>query len=281
MSILPPSVRSIATVLTCLCGALLALAAAPSVAAAADTDCAVYLVQGVPKVSVDVSVDGKLVKSGVGTSAVLGPLRLPEGTHSVEFRSKTWTVRSSWLADRPSMDVVLHWPADSTTKPVVTTFTNDIGPVPAGKGRLTVAHTAVVPPADVRASGKVLFSNIGNGEFVTMVVPADTYSVDLVPTGGSTPLLGPLPLPVKAGTLTRVFAIGQPSNGSMDAIVQVLPLEQQGGKPMGSVNAGAAGLAQSTGASGHADAVQTGVIATLLLASLVGAIAGRRRHVRR
>ena len=47
----------------------------------------------------------------------------------------------------------------------------------------------------------------------------------VVPTGQKQdPLLGPLDLPVKAGALTRVFAIGQPENGSMDAVVQVLPV---------------------------------------------------------
>ena len=101
----------------------------------------------------------------------------------------------------------------------------------------------MVPPADILADGTVLFSNIANGEFVTAEVPAETYNVAVVPTGQKTdPLLGPLDLPVEAGQLTRVFAIGEPENGSMDAVVQVLPVGKAGSPAPDSVDAGEAGL---------------------------------------
>jgi hypothetical protein len=43
-----------------------------------------------------------------------------------------------------------------------------------------------------------------------VVVPAGTYSVDIVPTEMSKPLLGPLDLRVQPAKLTWVFAIGEP-----------------------------------------------------------------------
>jgi hypothetical protein len=145
--------------------------------------------------------------------------------------------------DHSSMDVVLHWPADKTAKPVVTVYTNDLRPVPADTGRITVAHTAVVPPADVRVDGKVVFANIANGEFITAEVPAGTYSVDIVPTGQhGNPVFGPVDLPVKADALTRVFAVGAPKNNGMDAVVQTFPLQQKGSPRPTQVDAGAAGL---------------------------------------
>jgi hypothetical protein len=90
-------------------------------------------------------------------------------------------------------------------------------------------------------------------------------------------------LPVKAGALTRVFAIGQPTNGSMDAIVQVLPLRQTGSKAPSQVNAGSAGMVavpavptakDSTGSFAGLAGAAAGIVA---LAGLLKFLAGRRR----
>ena len=203
----------------------------------------VYIIQGVPAATVKVSVDGKTVGAAVAAKEIIGPLTIARGSHEVSFETDDWGVSTSVNITKVSTDVVLHWPADSTDQPEATVFENDVDPVASNKARLTVAHTAVVPPADILADGAVLFSNIANGEFVTADVPAAIYTVAVVPTGQKKdPLLGPLDLPVEAGKLTRVFAIGEPSEGSMDAVVQVLPVGKAGSPAPGSVDAGAAGL---------------------------------------
>jgi hypothetical protein len=258
-------------------------AAAPSVAAASHANPPVdrvYVVQGVPGTAVNVAVDGKTVQRAVAAKAVVGPLRLTPGKHAISFSTNGWKVTSGITISHHSSDVVLHWPADTTNKPVVTVFGNDLAPVSSNKGRLTVVHAAVVPPADIRVDNKVLFANIANGQYVSAEVPGGTYSVDVVPTGQKThPLLGPVMLPVKTGVLTRVFAIGKPTNGSMDAIVQVLPLASDGSSAPGSVDAGSAGLVATPppSASHHAAvvALSGGAALALLGALLAGA---RRRH---
>ena len=263
--------------------ALSCAAAAPSVAAASSANTAVdrvYVVQGVPGTAVNVAVDGKTVRHAVAAKAVVGPLRLTPGKHTISFSTNGWKVTSGVTISHRSSDVVLHWPADPTNKPVVTVFGNDLAPVSSNKGRLTVVHAAVVPPADIRVDKKVLFANIANGQYVSAEVPGGTYSVDVVPTGQTThPLLGPVMLPVKTGVLTRVFAIGKPTNGSMDAIVQVLPLASDGSSAPGSVDAGSAGLvATPLPSSGHhafVVALSGGAALALLGALLAGA---RRRH---
>ncbi|MGI8434735.1 MAG: DUF4397 domain-containing protein [Nocardioidaceae bacterium] len=214
----------------------------------------VYIVQGVPGAKVDVSIDGDMVRHALQAKAVAGPYDLQAGTHSVRFSAEGWTVTSQVRVSSASSDVVLHWPAELARRPEVTVFDNNLKPVSNDKARLTVAHTAVVPPADIRVDGKVLFANIANGEYLTVDVPAGSYSVEVVPTGQSgNPLLGPLRLPVDAAALTRVFAIGQPRNGSMDAVVQVLPLKQTGSPAPKTVDAGSAGLAApSSSASSRA-----------------------------
>jgi hypothetical protein len=204
-----------------------------------------YVVQGAPGNAVDVRIDGKTVELAVAAKAVLGPYQLTAGNHRVEFSTNAWKVATTVTAGG-SQDVVLHWPADAIDKPVVTVYENDLAPVGTDKGRLVVAHTAVVPPADIVADGKTLFTNIANGEFVQADVPATTYQVSVVPSGGGRALLGPLDLPVQGSALTRVFAIGAPRNNSMDAVVQVIPLATTGGQAA-RADTGSAGLVRPDG----------------------------------
>lgn len=278
MSSLLPTARGAFLVTT---GAALSLVVATTLAMAAPAhakpspDLATYLIQGVPGIDVDVSIDGDVVQSGVPAKEVVGPVDLDPGRHTVEFASSEWTATSSFAAGEASQDVVLHWPADAADKPTVTVFTNDLKPVAADEARLTVAHTAVVPPADILASGEVLFSNIANGEFVTAEVPADSYSVAVVPTGGGDPLLGPVDLPVEAGSLTRVFAIGAPREGSMDAVVQVIPLEERSVSAPTSVDTGSAGLvAPGAPTARPGDEQPVGAAQALALVALLVALAG-------
>lgn len=251
-----------------------ALSAAPKAAAAK-----VFVVQGVPQSTVDVTIDGKSVRQSAAPKSIIGPLDLSRGDHTVAFKASDWEVTSDFTITAASTDVVVHWPADETEKPVVTVFSNDTSPVAAQKGRLTVAHTAVVPPADVRVDNKVLFSNIANGEFVSADVPSGAYSVDIVPTGqDGNPLFGPVSLPVRKGLLTRVFAIGEPTNNSMDAIVQTLPLHQSGTRAPDLVDAGSAGLTSTpTSLAGGAEVSSeanwplalTAIVAALVAVGLV------------
>jgi uncharacterized protein DUF4397 len=238
-----------------------------------------FLVQATPGAHVEVSLDGSVVARDVPAKDIIGPLRISPGNHVVRFDSGTWVVTASFTIAKPSTDVVLHRSAFAKPKPVVTVFDNDVTPVAPGKGRLVIAHTAVVPPADVRVDGQVLFSNIANGEFIGAVVPAKTYSADIVPTGQDDPLFGPVDVSVKAAALTRVFAIGQPTNGGMDAIVQVLPLRSSGSAQPQHVNTGSAGLVATPSEAGGRD----GGLGLLLIGLIGGPlliVILRRRIVR-
>ena len=119
-----------------------------------------------------------------------------------------------------SSDVVAHLTSDATRTGVVTVFVNDLSPVGRGKTRLVVSHVAVAPPADIRVDGSPLFRNVANGESLSLVVPAKAYSMDIVPTATTGPaILAPVMLTLRAGTLTRVFAIGDPASGSTADVV--------------------------------------------------------------
>ncbi|WP_088280956.1 DUF4397 domain-containing protein [Kineosporia sp. A_224] len=235
--------------------AVLAPALVPTTAQAAEASAAAYVVQGVADQALDVYVDSRLVRRAVPAKTVVGPLALAPGEHVVTLRrgSTPVTDASFSVGAGDSTDLVVHRFPDATRAPSVTVFDNDLSAVPPGKTRLRIAHTAVVGPADVVVDGNVLLRNLANGESATNVVPAGTYSVSVVPTATTGPaVLGPAPIKVSAGSLTNVYAIGDPARGSMEAVVHVIRTATDGAGVPSRVDTGdggqAAALAGSVGA---------------------------------
>ena len=225
-----------------LTGALVAAGWLPS---GASDKATLYLVQGVPGAAVNFSVDGKQVAGNVAGAKVVGPFQVSAGNVKLGFAwagaptlVRTMNVKAGWNGD-----VVLHLPETGTGEEV-TTFKNDLNAVPNGKATLTVAHVAAVPPADIKVDNKVLFSNVANGESLNLTVPAQTYSVEVVPTGKSSPVfLGPLKLAVKAGSLNRVYAFGRPSDKTMNVAVHTIAVRSTGSGAPKRVPTGSAGMA--------------------------------------
>jgi hypothetical protein len=221
---------------------LAGLTVGPSYAA---DDAKIYVVQGLPGKALDIAVDGKTVAKNVKTAAVAGPFTVKAGKRKVTMSDGGDEVlaRSFAVKAKSSWDVVVHLPA-SSDKPMATVFKNDTSPVPKGKAALTVAHTAKVPPADIRVNNKVLFENVANGESLDLTVPVATYKVAIVPTGKSTPvLLGPLSLTVQGGALNRVYAVGDPEKKTMNVAVHVISTGTSGSSKPDKVNTGTGGQA--------------------------------------
>lgn len=237
----------------------IALAATPAGAANGGE---IFVVQGLPGRTVDVALDGKAVATGLAGATLSRRIPVNAGRHTLTFASggSQLLARTVDVKGGGSTDAVLHLPVDPKGAPVVTLFDNKRASVPANKASVTVAHTAAVPPADIRVNGKVLFANVANGEALNLVVPVGTYRVDIVPAGASSPVvLGPLDLTVKGGSLNRVFAVGDPSSKTMRVVVQVLP--------MASIGSGAPSLVD-TGSGGQAAVHSTGSSSPLLRVSL-------------
>ena len=219
---------------------------APAAASAADT-ATVYVVQGLPGTVVDVTVDGQRVAQGLQTTNVSEPITVTAGTRTITFSDAGGKVLAENTVDAPSgssSDLVLHLTAVAGDPPVVTRFINDLTGVPSDKASVTVAHTAAVPPADIRVDGAVLFANVANGESLNLVVPAGTYNVDIVPAGESAPVVfGPVALAVQGGSLNRVYAVGDPAATTMNVAVHVISVTQSGSAPPTVVDTGTGGTA--------------------------------------
>lgn len=243
-----PRILAVAAVLIAAVGVVLGVGVAP--VSAAD-NATVYLVQGLPDRTVDLAIDGKVVARDVAGATLSSPIAVQAGERTLTFTSEGATVleRTMKVAAGDSTDIVLHLPVDPQAAPVVTLFDNSTAAVPSGKAALTVAHTASVPPADIRVDGKVLFANIANGEALNLVVPGGTYKVDIVPTGKTSPVvLGPIDLDVTSGSLNRVFAVGDPNSDDMRVVVQQLRAETAGSAVPGRVDSGTGGQASGQSA---------------------------------
>jgi hypothetical protein len=219
---------------------------APANAASGGPPGLIQVVQAVPGQTLDVAVDGKTVDSGSRVGAVLGPFSVTPGSHRVTFTGPSGSVDLATtvkVASGSSSDVVVHLPAAPHGAPVINTYRTPRAPIGPGKARVLIAHTATVAPADVRVDGKVVFHDIANGEYATADLPAGAHTVALLPAGlTSHPILGPLHVDLTAGTITMVYAVGNPRNSSMNVISHQATLRSNGAVAPSTIDTGQAGL---------------------------------------
>ncbi len=220
--------------------------AGPVAAAPAKAAGHMVVVQAFPGSAVEVSIDGKSVRSDVEVGSVVGPIDLAAGSHEVAFADSDGEVAAATLdvVSGRSVDVVLHSPAEVEGDPVVSSYDAPEGAIGKDKARVLVAHTATVPPADVRVNGEVAFTNIANGEFAEADLPAGTHKVELLPTGETKdPILGPLEVTLEPRTLTMVYAYGTPTDESMNLVAHTATLAADGSLEPSTIDTGSAGLA--------------------------------------
>jgi hypothetical protein len=225
--------------------AAVTLLPAAGAAAASRPAALVYLVHAIPGLPADVFLDGRPIARTTRPETVVGPLSVPAGQHVVTLQDggRSLTRARFTATAGQSIDLVAQRSADNARTPQLVVFRNDLQPVGPGKGRLVVAHTAAAPPAEVRVDGKTLLRDVAPGEALSVLVPARSYAVEVLGSQGSGAILAPVRVSVRAGTLTRVFAVGNPSDGTADAVVQVLPVPVVGAGHPRAVRTGDGGQA--------------------------------------
>lgn len=243
----------------------------------------VTVIQAVPGATVDVRIDDLAVATTAGVGDVLGPFELTPGAHDITFSGDGVSVESTLSVESGvASDVVLHLPAEVGGDPVVHSYAASTGAIGPDKARVMLAHTATVAPADVEVDGQTVFTNIANGEFAEADVPAGSIEVALLPSGSAgSPILGPLDLSLEAGTLSMVYAYGNPSDGSMKVIAHTAELAADGSIRPSLIDTGSAGLVagavspfSSVSGTPPAGALLAAMAA---LATAAGAFALRRR----
>ena len=216
-------------------------------AAAADS-ASVSVVHGIPNTPVNVFVNGKLTLRDFKPGAVAGPLSLPAGSYQVKVFPAANTAGTgspviSATAQVPAganVSLVAH--LDTSGKPALTPFVNDVSRLPAGQARLVVRHTAAAPAVDVRAGGTPVIRGLTNPQQRELSVPAGSVRADVVLAGTNTVVIGPATLNLAEGSATIVYAVGSAGQKTLGLVVQTIGGLQSapGGMP-----AGSGGLADS------------------------------------
>jgi hypothetical protein len=255
-------------------GGLSLATAAPAAAAENGT---VYVVHGVPGLTVDVYVNGKAALTGFKPGEVTGPLSLPPGSYDVAVRKAGEAATSAPAIDKTvtlpagaNVSLVAHLSAAGT--PTLTAFANPVGGLANGKARLVVRHTAAAPAVDILAGGKPVFTGLTNPNQQIASVAPGTVSAAVTLADSTKPVIGPADLTLKAGQVTVVYAIGSAKDSTLRLVTQALAAAQM---PQG-VNAGSGGLAAD--GSGNVPVAGALILGGLMLITAGGLVAARVRR---
>ncbi|MGL4339079.1 MAG: DUF4397 domain-containing protein [Rhodoglobus sp.] len=233
------------------------------------TNADLYVLHAVPDLPVDVYVNGALTLDNFAPGDLAGPLDLPAGKYTVAITAADAADASApaigpidlTLAANTSYTAVAHLKEDGS--PTATLFTNDLTPIPAGQGKLTVRHTAAAPAVDVLANGAAAFTKLSNPKEVKANLPVGTISAAVALTGTTAPVIGPADVAIAEGVNTIVYAWGSAADGNLAIAVQTISGLHSN---PGGVDSGSAGLV----AEPNSSLVIGGIAAAMVLLMVIG-----------
>lgn len=264
-----------ATIFTAGAGAA-AVAAAIALAGpaqAAEGDAQLSVLHGVPGLTVDVWVNGDRTLDDFAPGTLAGPLALPAGAYELAITASDAADASAPVIGPVTVNLAAsgNYTAvanlDAAGKPTANFFTNDVSQIEAGKGKLTVRHTAAAPAVDVLAGGSPAITNLSNPNEQSLTLDPGTISAAVAATGTTAPVIGPADLTVSEGTHTIVYAWGSLADKNLQLAVQ--PIDGLHSSP-GSVPGGRGGAADTDSAEPAVLAAGFGAAALALLLGALG-----------
>ncbi|MDZ4045384.1 MAG: DUF4397 domain-containing protein [Rhodoglobus sp.] len=249
--------------------------AAPAQAISASSS-DVYVVHGIPGLTVDVYVNDALTLENFEFGTAAGPLDLAAGDYKIQVfeadadpatATPAINVPAASVPANESVSLVAQY--DESGAPTLGVFINDISTIPAGQGRLTVRHTGEAGAVAIVANGAIAFDNVENGDEGTTLLPAGDITAGVAGAGTASPLVIPAdgnaaPVTIVEGTNLIVYAVG--ASDSLQLITQSISGLHS---TPGGVHSGTAGLA----ADANPTAIALGsaaLLALLLAAALIG-----------
>jgi hypothetical protein len=250
-------------------------------AQAAEGDAQLSVLHGVPGLTVDVWVNGERTLDDFTPGTLAGPLALPAGAYELAITASDAADASAAVIGPVSVNLAANGNytavanLDAGGNPTANLFTNDVSQIEAGKGKLTVRHTAAAPAVDVLAGGTAVISNLANPNEQTLTLDPGTIPAAVAAAGTTTPVLGPADVTVAEGTSTIVYAWGSLADNNLQLAVQTIEgLHSSPASVPGALD-GSADAAPATYVLG------AGAAAIALLLAGIGAartVAARRRQ---
>lgn len=248
---------------------LTTLGALVAPAQAADTG-TVSILHAVPGLNVDVYANGQKLLSNFKPGTLTKPQMLPAGSYDIKIfaagkgPSGTPAIEADGVEVDAGVNATIVAHLTAAGKPTASVYVNDVSTIDAGKARLIVRHDAAAPAVDVRANKSALLKGLTNPKQASAIVPAGTYSADVVLAGTSTVAIGPADLMLAEGTTTIVYAWGSAADKNLELAVQTIS-GMNGGT---GANGGEAGLAAQPDSS-----VPVGAIGGLVAFGAAAAVA--------
>jgi hypothetical protein len=193
-----------------------------------DATAKLSVLHGVPGLTVDVWLDGKLTLDNFKPGTLAGPLTVPDGDHRIAITGADAKSADEAVIGPVTVDLedgldytaVAHLDADGS--PTATLFTNDTSPSPDGQGKLTVRHVAAAPDVDVLAGGTAVIEGLTNPNEEVLTLDAGTVSASVAAAGTTAPLIGPADIKVTEGKNTIVYAWGSLARNTLGVAVQTV-----------------------------------------------------------
>lgn len=199
-----------------------------------DDDALLSVLHGVPGLTVDVWVDGKLTLNDFTPGTLAGPLELEEGDYDIAITAADAASAEHPVIGPVSVDLdeggnytaVAHLSASGA--PTASLFENSTkGLRNERKGKLTVRHVAAAPTVDVLANGKPVIEDLSNPDEAALKLREGTVSAAVAAAGTTTPVIGPTDIAVEGGTNTIVYAWGSLADGTLQVAVQIVRGEKR------------------------------------------------------
>lgn len=204
-----------------------------SVAQAKPGTAIVTVLHGLPGLTADVYVNGKLTLDGFKPMSATSPLELPAGSYDVAIRevgapadSEPALEGTAELKAGSNVSIVAHPDAQGT--PSLTVFENDLTPVKAGRTRLEVRHVAAASDLDVWVDGEPTLTALGAGKAKTKMLPAGDHPILVTQAQQTDGLIGPDGMNLKEGTARILYVTGSLDEGTLDLMSQTLAGLQSG-----------------------------------------------------
>ncbi|KQQ82344.1 DUF4397 domain-containing protein [Arthrobacter sp. Leaf137] len=198
-------------------------------ASAAEGDAQLSVLHGVPGLTVDVWVNGDRTLDDFTPGSLAGPLALPAGAYQIAITAADAADASAAVIGPVTVNLAANGNytavanLDAAGKPTANLFTNDVSKIAAGKGKLTVRHTAAAPAVDVLAGGSAVVTNLANPNEQILTLDPGTVSAAVAATGTTAPVIGPADVTIAEGTHTIVYAWGSLADKNLQLAVQTIP----------------------------------------------------------
>jgi hypothetical protein len=175
----------------------------------------IVVVHGIPSVgAVDVCANGSIELLSDVSYGGVAPISVDAGTYDITVNAAAaGDCTGAVLIDAPDTAVPAGANVSAVANltggsPNLAIYPNDVSSIAAGEGRVAVYHAANAPTVDILVNGGPGIDDLAQGQVAEADLPAGSYTFTVTSADGSVTVATLSDVPVAAGQLLQVFAVG-------------------------------------------------------------------------